>query len=171
MGAVILLLLAAIVFTGVHFASMPPSRVETIDATTLHVSGEFVETNLGTLVAPDGRVIVHLLAEQYAFRPACLVVPDGVPVTFRATSADVIHGLEIMRTNVNSMLVPGYVATFIATLRGAGIHEMPCHEYCGAGHAAMWGRVEVVPKQVFDRIARTNPRPDCAAVPGPPPAT
>ena len=35
MGAFIVLLLAMIVFTGVHFASTPPSRVEIIDATTL----------------------------------------------------------------------------------------------------------------------------------------
>lgn len=168
MGAIIFLLLATIVFTGVHFASMPPSRVETIDATTLDSSGEFVERNLGTAVAPDGRVIVHMLAEQYAFRPSCLVVPDGAPVIFRATSADVVHGLEIMGTNVNSMLVPGYVSTFIATIHGVGEHAVPCHEFCGMGHEAMWARVEVVPKALFDRLAQSNRRLDCAALPNPP---
>ena len=161
MSAFILVLLAMIVFTGVHFASMPPSRVETIDARTLHLRGEFVESNLGTYVGPDGRVTAHLLAEQYAFRPACLLLPDGVPVTFRATSADVVHGLEVMGTNVNSMVVPGYVSTFVATIRGVGEHAMPCHEFCGMGHAAMWGRVLIVPKAQFDRLARTNPRPVC----------
>lgn len=162
MGGFIFLLLAMIVFTGVHFASMPPSRVEVIDATTLHLRGEFVEGNLGTYVAPDGKVIVHLLAEQYAFRPACLVLPEGTLVTFRATSADVVHGLDIMGTNVNSMLVPGYVSTFVATIRGVGEHAMPCHEFCGMGHEAMWARVVVLPKSEFDRLARTNPRPQCS---------
>ena len=38
------------IFTGLHWASMPPSRVETIDPRTLHISGEFVECNLGTAV-------------------------------------------------------------------------------------------------------------------------
>lgn len=161
MGAIILLLLAAIVFTGVHFESMPPSRVEAIDATTLHLQGEFVESNLGTYVDPRGRVTVHLLAEQYAFRPACLLLPADVPITFRATSADVVHGLEIMGTNVNSMLVPGYVSTFVATLHATGEHLVPCHEFCGVGHAAMWARVKVMPKAQFERLARSNPRPSC----------
>lgn len=161
MSAFILLLLAMIVFTGVHFASMPPSRVETIDATTLDLRGEFVEGNLGTYVAQDGKVLVHLLAEQYAFRPSCLVLPEGVPVTFRATSADVVHGLDIMGTNVNTMLVPGYISTFVASIRGVGEHAMPCHEFCGMGHEAMWARVVIVPKAQFDRLARANPRPVC----------
>jgi cytochrome c oxidase subunit 2 len=161
MGAFILLLLAMVVFTGVHFASMPPSRVETIDATTLDLKGEFVESNLGTYVAPDGKVLVHLLAEQYAFRPSCLLLPEGVPVTFRMTSADVVHGLDIMGTNVNTMLVPGYVSTFVASIRGVGEHAMPCHEFCGMGHEAMWARIVIVPKADFDRLARGNPRPVC----------
>lgn len=161
MGAFILLLLAMIVFTGVHFASMPPSRVETINATTLDIAGEFVEGNLGTYVTPDGKVIVHLLAEQYAFRPSCLAVPEGVPVTYRATSADVVHGLDVAGTNVNTMLVPGYISTFVATMRGVGEHAMPCHEFCGVGHEAMWARIVVLPKAQFDRLARANARPAC----------
>lgn len=161
MAVVIFVLLALIVFTGVHWASMPPSRVETIDATTLHLQGEFVEGNLGTSVDPNGQVMVHLLAEQYSFRPACVVVPEGVPVTFRATSADVIHGIEIMGTNVNSMLVPGYVSTFVARVSGPGTYAVPCHEFCGAGHAAMWAKVEVLPKRMFDQIAQRDRRPRC----------
>ena len=165
MGTLIFLLLATIVFTGIHYASMPPSRVETIDATTLHLSGEFVEANLGTSLDPSGRVTVRVLAEQYAFRPACVVVPEDEPITFRATSADVVHGFEVMGTNVNSMLVPGYVSTFVASIRGEGEHPLPCHEFCGMGHAAMWARVEAVPRALFERLARSNPRPDCAALP------
>jgi cytochrome c oxidase subunit 2 len=161
MVAIILFLLAMIVFTGLHYSSMPPSRVEVIDATTLHLGGEFVEDNLGTAVDPNGGVTVHLLAEQYSFHPGCLVLPEGEPVTFRATSSDAIHGLQIMGTNVNTMLVPGYVSTFVATLRGVGERAMPCHEFCGVGHAAMWARVQVVPKSTFERLARANPRPGC----------
>ena len=161
MTAIIFFLLAIVVFTGLHWASMPPSRVEVIDPTTLHLKGEFVQDNLGTTVEADGHVTVHLLAEQYAFRPSCLVLPEDVPVTFRATSSDAVHGILITGTNVNTMLVPGYVATFVATLHGAGEHSMPCHEFCGVGHAAMWARVKVVPKPVFDQLARTTRNPGC----------
>jgi cytochrome c oxidase subunit 2 len=33
------------------------------------------------------------------------------PVTFRATSADVVHGFLIDGTNINLMLVPGYISS------------------------------------------------------------
>jgi cytochrome c oxidase subunit 2 len=158
---IILFLLAVVVFTGLHWASMPPSRVEAIDATTLHLRGEFIEDNLGTAVDESGRVTVHLLAQQYAFRPACLVLPVGEPVTFRATSSDVVHGLQIMGTNVNTMLVPGYVSTFVATIPAVGEQVMPCHEFCGVGHAAMWARVRVLPKAEFNQLVRSHRRPGC----------
>ena len=74
---IIFLLLAIIIFTTLHWSTMPTSRVEVIDATTLHCSGEFVEENLGTSIDARGNVTVHLLAEQYAFRPHCIVVPAG----------------------------------------------------------------------------------------------
>jgi cytochrome c oxidase subunit II len=161
MSAVIFMLLAMIVFTSLHWATMPPSRVEVIDASTLHLQGEFIEDNLGTAVDSSGNATVHLLAEQYAFRPHCLVLPEGEPVTFRATSSDVVHGMQIMGTNVNTMLVPGYVSTFVATLRGAGEYSIPCHEFCGVGHASMWARVQVLPKAAFARLAASGRRLSC----------
>jgi cytochrome c oxidase subunit 2 len=133
------------VFTGVQWAAMPPSRVETIDPRTLHVSGEFVEGNLGTAVEADGRVMARLVAQQYSFEPQCIVVPEKAPVTFRATSTDVVHGFVVGTSNANVMLVPGFIATFSTTFQKAGEHLMPCHEYCGTGHEAMWARVQVIP--------------------------
>ena len=65
-GAIIAVIVVMMVVTGLHWASMPPSRVETIDAKTLHLRGEFVESNLGTALAPDGKVTVRLVAQQYS---------------------------------------------------------------------------------------------------------
>jgi cytochrome c oxidase subunit 2 len=161
MVGIIFFLLAVIVFTGLHWASMPPSRVEVIDSSTLHLHGEFVEEDLGTEVDSSGHVTVRVLAEQYAFRPHCLILPEGEPVTFRATSSDAIHGMQIMGTNVNTMVIPGYVSTFVATLKGAGEHSMPCHEFCGVGHATMWAQVEVLPAAEFARMARSHRRLSC----------
>ena len=160
-GAIMALLIAVITFTAIHWSSMPPSRVEAIDPATLHQSGEFVESNLGTGVDQRNRVIVHLLAEQYSFNPRCLVVPDGVPVTVRATSADVVHGFQVLGTNVNSMVIPGYVSTFIITLHGVGERSMPCHEFCGVGHAAMWAKVRVIPLAEFETLMRQRRRASC----------
>ena len=154
-------LIAMMIFTGVHWASMPPSRVETIDPRTLHLSGEFVEGNLGTSVDANGKVVARLVAQQYSFEPQCLMVPQGVPVTFRATSTDVIHGFLVGGTNANTMVIPGYVATFTTTFRNAGEQVMPCHEYCGSGHEGMWARVQVVPADEFRARASRGERVSC----------
>lgn len=159
--AIIALLLAMMVFTSLHWASVPPSRVETVDVRTLHIKGEFVETNLGTTIAPDGKVMVRLIAQQYSFVPQCIVVPADMPVTFRGTATDAIHGFIVGKTNVNTMLVPGFVSTFTTTFHKAGEQLMPCHEYCGTGHEAMWGRVQVMPAAEFLQKAKGAERMTC----------
>jgi cytochrome c oxidase subunit 2 len=162
-GVIIFALVAMMVFTGLQWAAMPPSRVETIDPRTLHVSGEFVESNLGTAVGADGKVVVRLIAQQYSFEPQCIVVPAEMPVTFRGTSSDAVHGFVVGTTNANVMLIPGYVATFTTTFSKAGEHLMPCHEYCGTGHEAMWARVQVLPPAEFLARAGRGERLHCVA--------
>lgn len=160
-GAIIACILAMMVFTGLHWAAMPPSRVETVDVKTLHIAGEFVESNLGSTIEADGRVLVRLVAQQYSFTPQCIVVPAGRPVTFRATSTDAIHGFVVGRTNANTMLVPGFVSTFTTTFPKEGELLMPCHEYCGSGHEAMWAHVQVISQQAFEAQARAAERLSC----------
>ncbi|TKC86323.1 cytochrome C oxidase subunit II [Trinickia terrae] len=152
---------AVVVFTGLHWSMMPPSRVETIDPGTLGVSGEFIESNLGSALETDGSVTVRIVAQQYSFTPQCLLVPAGVPITFRATSADVVHGFLITNTNVNSMVEPGYIATFRTTFAQPGDHLMPCHEYCGTGHQGMWAHVKVIDKDAFMQMAAASRRLSC----------
>ncbi|NML61146.1 cytochrome C oxidase subunit II [Massilia sp. RP-1-19] len=161
---IIAALLAMMIFTGLHWAAMPPSRVETIDIKTLHIQGEFVENNLGTSLEKDGRVIVRLIGQQYSFVPQCIVVPAGVPVTFRGTSTDAIHGFIVGRTNANTMLIPGFISTFTTTFPKVGEQLMPCHEYCGTGHEAMWAKVQVISPQDFYVKAKAGERLSC--VPG-----
>ncbi|HEX2828029.1 MAG TPA: cytochrome C oxidase subunit II [Burkholderiales bacterium] len=160
-GGTIAVLVLMMIVTGIHWASMPPSRVETIDPRTLHVSGEFVESNLGTTLTPDGKAMVRLIAQQYSFEPQCIVVPAAMPVTFRGTATDVVHGFIVGTTNANVMLIPGFVATFTTTFHTAGEQLMPCHEYCGTGHEAMWARVQVIPRDEFLSRARNGERLSC----------
>jgi cytochrome c oxidase subunit II len=160
-GVIMAALILVMVITGLQWASMPPSRVETVDVKRLHIAGEFVESNLGTTLEPDGRVVVRLLAQQYSFVPACILVPAEMPVTFRGTATDAIHGFVVGTTNANTMLIPGFVATFTTTFKKTGERLMPCHEYCGTGHEAMWARVQVVPPQEFLAKARGGERLSC----------
>jgi cytochrome c oxidase subunit II len=159
--AIIAFMVLLMVVMGLHWASMPPSRVETVDVKTLHLKGEFVESNLGTTLSADGKVTVRLIAQQYAFIPQCIVVPAEMPVTFRGTATDAIHGFIIGRTNANTMLVPGFVSTFTTSFPRTGEQLMPCHEYCGTGHEAMWGHVQVLPPEEFLSRARGGERLSC----------
>ncbi len=160
-GVIIAVLVAMMVVTGLHWAAMPPSRVEVVDPRTLHLRGEFVEGNLGSALEPGGQVVVRLVAQQYSFVPQCIVVPAEMPVTFRGTATDAIHGFIVGTTNANTMLVPGFVATFTTRFPKPGEHLMPCHEYCGTGHEAMWARVQVLPPEEFLARARTGERLSC----------
>jgi cytochrome c oxidase subunit 2 len=148
-------------FAGIHQAAMPQARVETISPTRLHLGGEFVETNLGSAVEPDGSVTVRAVGQQYSFTPQCMTVPAATPITFRAASPDVIHGFLIEGTNVNAMLVPGYVSVIPARFDQPGEHLMPCHEFCGVGHEGMWARVKVIDKAEFLKMADAKPRVSC----------
>ena len=149
MTALIVMLIGVIVFTSAHSGLHPPSRLETIDSTSLHKGGEFSEANLGTSIAPDGSAVVRIVAQQYAFVPSCVLVPAGVPVTMRLASADAVHGFLVQGTNVNAMVVPGYVTTVRTTFRDSGDRLMPCHEFCGVGHQAMWAHVRIVDAKQF----------------------
>ena len=145
-------MLAVIVLTGVSQMLHPLSDVETINPATLHLQGEFVESNLGSAVEPDGSITVRIIAEQYMFVPQCAVVPAGTPVRFRLTSADVTHGFFVQSTNTNAMVVPGYITNVSTSFERAGNYEMPCDEFCGFGHHAMAARVVVLPKDQFKKL-------------------
>lgn len=148
-GVLVAVILGVIVFTALTRDINPPSNVERLDPKTLHLSGEFAEQNLGTTVGEDGGVTVRAIATQFMFVPHCIAVPLRRPVTLRFASPDVIHGLLITGTNVNTMVVPGFVAQVHTEFTRSGDLLMPCHEYCGLGHSEMWANVQVMPDDQF----------------------
>ena len=79
----------------------------------------------------------------------------------RATSADVVHGIMVQGTNINTMLVPGYVSELKTSFRGEGEHVMPCQEFCGIGHQGMWGKVKVVDKTAVLNMTAAKRRLTC----------
>jgi cytochrome c oxidase subunit 2 len=68
---------------------------------------------------------------------------SGRPVTFRLTSPDVVHGFQIVGTNANLMVVPGYVSEVTTTFPRAGEYLVVCNEYCGLSHHLMAARLIV----------------------------
>jgi cytochrome c oxidase subunit II len=148
-GILVAAMLSVIVFTALSMNINPPSNVERIDPKTLHLSGEFAEHNLGTTVGPDGRVTARIIATQFMLVPRCVAVPQGRPVTLRFATPDVVHGLLVTGTNVNTMVMPGFVAQVHTEFVRTGDLLMPCHEYCGLGHSEMWATVQVMPESQF----------------------
>jgi cytochrome c oxidase subunit 2 len=155
------LLVGMAIFAGIHKVTMPQAWVETANPQTLHVSGEFIESNLGSAVEPDGSVTVRGVGQQYSFTPACLLVPTGTQITLRMTSADVVHGFLIGGSNINLMLVPGYISSLRARFETPGERLMPCHEFCGVGHEGMWAKVEIIDKTAFGALAAKHQRLSC----------
>jgi cytochrome c oxidase subunit 2 len=157
-GVLIAAILGIVVFTALTRGINPPSNVERIDPKTLHLSGEFAEQNLGTTVDSAGGVTVRVVATQFMFVPRCIAVPQNRRVTLRLATPDVIHGILITGTNVNTMVVPGFVAQVYTEFPRTGDLLMPCHEYCGLGHSEMWATVQVVPENEFkpDRDGRVS---------------
>jgi cytochrome c oxidase subunit 2 len=161
MVGIIVLLVVMATFAAFYHAAVPQARVETVDPRTLHIDGEFIEGNLGSALERDGSVTVRAIGQQYSFTPACLLVPTDTPITFRMTSADAVHGFLVGGTNINLMLVPGYVSSLGARFDTPGERLMPCDEFCGFGHEGMWARVKIVDKAAFATLAAQRRRLSC----------
>jgi cytochrome c oxidase subunit 2 len=143
--------------SGIEHLLDGPNRV---NPQTLHLHGEFVESNLGS-VEEQGGVTVRMIAEQYLFVPQCVVVPTGVPINLRMTSADVVHQLTITGTTDELKVVPGYIVETRLQFERAGEYQMPCHEFCGPGHYTMRSRLIAVPPEQFRELSR-EARMSCA---------
>lgn len=132
-GALIAAFLVTLVAGLAGSSLQPPSHVETIDPTRADEDPRFAQPGV-TETAAGATVVV--MSSMYAFAPAELRLPAHRPVTFRLTSRDVTHGFQIVGTNANTMIVPGYVSQFTTTFR-PGEYLIVCNEYCGTGHHVM----------------------------------
>ncbi len=151
---VIALMVGIITMDALFHGVNPPSKVETIDSASLHLSEEFAEENLGVKVDDKGNVVVRMVAGRYSFFPKHIDVPAETAITFRWVSMDVLHGVHIPMTNMNTMIVPGYVAEITTTFPKPGEYPLLCNEYCGLGHNHMWSNISVIAKE--DWTAQLN---------------
>jgi cytochrome c oxidase subunit II len=149
MNLMLAIMMLVIVLTSAFGRARLSSHIEVVDPLTLQLGGEFAESNLGTALEADGSVTVRIIAQQFGFVPHCVQVPVDTPVTFRLTSADVVHGFLLPQTNVNTMVMPGFVSEVRSSFAQMGVYVMPCHEFCGLGHHGMWAQVRVVRQELF----------------------
>jgi cytochrome c oxidase subunit 2 len=154
----VVVMIVLVAYTAVVMKVHPPSNVETIDSTRLHLTSEFAEDNLGVGRGEGGIVVARIVMARYMVRPSEITLPAGVPIVVRAASADVLHGLHVAGTNIGTQVVPGYVSQVRTTIAfeqaakagvpnadGSVTVPIYCNEYCGLGHHSMWGRIKVTP--------------------------
>jgi cytochrome c oxidase subunit 2 len=101
----------------------------------------------------SGHFDVYVVARRFVFQPGTnspIRVPVNSTVTFHVASGDVVHGFEIVGTNINTMAIPGQKAVVTAEFDEAGEYGIVCNEYCGSAHHEMAGTLEVVPRSAFD---------------------
>jgi len=97
----------------------------------------------GVREVSPGRYEVVMIARAWQFQPSEIRVPAGSRVTLISTSTDVIHGVHVEDSRVNMMLIPGQISRNTYTFEEPGEYLMVCHEFCGAGHHTMFGKVIV----------------------------
>lgn len=118
-----------------------PDAHKTVDPLTVASQPPFDEP--GVVEVGPNQYEVYMVAQIWSFRPNEIKVPVGSEVTFFITSTDLTHGFQIKDTHANAMILPGQITRTKATFDAPGEYPFVCHEYCGAGHHIMAGRVIV----------------------------
>ena len=91
--------------------------------------------------------VIEVTAKRFAFEPSRIEVTEGERVRLNVTSADGVHGLQIKKFRVNTLIPRGgnpVTIEFVASTPGS--FEILCSEECGDGHESMNGTLVVVAK-------------------------
>lgn len=113
----------------------PPSGIETIDPQKVDETAPF--DNPGVFEIGENEYEVIMTLQIFSFTPSEIEIPVGSTVHFKMTSKDVIHGFQVVGTNLNAMVTPGYIQEATQTFDKPGEYLVLCNEYCGAGHQMM----------------------------------
>jgi cytochrome c oxidase subunit 2 len=133
MLAVFLIVLGTMAFS--MGMGTPSEHRHTVDPTQVAKTPPFDQPGIRPI--GDNHYEAVLVAYAFGYDPQKLEVPVGATVDFTVTSTDVVHGFEIVGTNVNMMIEPGEVSHVRHTFDKPGTYLILCNEYCGAGHEYM----------------------------------
>ncbi|MED3551678.1 cytochrome c oxidase subunit II [Cytobacillus praedii] len=119
----------------------PPSHGERIDPQKVDQTAPFDQPGIKQIGENEYEVVMTL--QIFSFTPSDIEVPAGSTVHFTLTSKDVVHGFQVAGTNINAMVMPGYVQKITQKFDKAGEYLVLCNEYCGAGHQLMGTTITV----------------------------
>jgi len=134
-------MLLVLFFGGIMYAAI----VEDIDIPTCITNMEPFETDTLFQTGPDTYEL-QMVARMWAFQPSVVTLPVGSTVDLYVTSQDIMHGFKIERKNVNLMAIPGAINYMRVTFNEPGEYRFACHEFCGAAHHTMAGRIIIEPE-------------------------
>jgi cytochrome c oxidase subunit II len=141
LGAFAATLFATVVVFGIRLPG-PAGRVNPQNLADSEFANPGV-TNLG-----NNTYEVYVVARMWAYdmgaeagTPPTLRFPKGSEVTFYVTSKDITHGFYIQDHTLNLEVVPGQIAKASMKFNEPGTYKIICNEYCGAGHAVMYGTI------------------------------
>jgi len=107
---------------------------------------------------------LHYVARMWKFEPEDVMLPVGSTVDMYVSTVDVTHGLILLGTNLNLMVVPGVVNYARVHFDRPGVYQLLCHEFCGTGHERMTSQLRVVDEATF----RAKPAAPVAQAPADP---
>ena len=87
---------------------------------------------------------IEVTAKRFGFEPPTIEVTEGESVRLLVKSADGVHGFQIKKLRVNSLIPRGgkpVTIDFVAATPGT--YEILCSEECGDGHESMKGSLVV----------------------------
>src|SRR5699024_8218438 len=144
--ATLLVFLIVVGVSAFYMGNKPPSCAVTIDPEQVDTWEPFNDPGLKQV--GDNEYQLTIVASAFNFDVGndekVIEVPKGAKVHFNVTTKDVIHGFELVGTNVNMMLEPGYISTYTNTFKNSGTYTLLCNEYCGTGHHLMTATIEVI---------------------------
>jgi cytochrome c oxidase subunit 2 len=140
-GALLVIFMGILGYTSLAMGVHLPGHEGHIDPLTARTTPPFDQPGLRQTAPGEYQVV--LLASAWQFAPAEIRVPRGARVTFVGTSTDVVHGFHVAKTRINVMLIPGQISRVQYTFDQPGEYLIVCHEYCGAAHHIMSGKVIV----------------------------
>lgn len=121
---------------------------------TFHYAGE---DGLFGLVRPDyinaGNRIGLVKEDPNAhddFISPILRMPKDRHVVIHITSKDVIHNLALIPMRIQQDAIPGMEIPIWFVPTKEGNWDIVCAQLCGAGHATMVGKMEVITQEEFD---------------------
>ncbi|WP_391209832.1 cytochrome B5 [Psychrobacillus sp. L4] len=140
----LVLFLVVVGFSAFHYGSHPPSAKVYVDPERVDEIAPFNNPGVHKVEGKDWDYEVVFVALAFYYNPPEIEVPLGSKVKFIATTKDVVHGFQVVGTNINMILEPGYVSEYVTTVDKAGEYLILCNEYCGLGHASMTSMLKVV---------------------------